>query len=91
VTHAELRLDRGPVEVWLSFACTPHRDQLIAPRELLDRDRAVLATGSSGNTERSTARSGTRRSRSPSARPRESWRAEHRGSGEGVRGHGRQD
>jgi hypothetical protein len=26
----------------LAFACDQHRDELIAPRELLDRDRVVL-------------------------------------------------
>ena len=31
-----------PVEAWLAFSCQHDRDQLIAPRELLDRDRVVL-------------------------------------------------
>jgi hypothetical protein len=43
VAHAGLRLRKEPVEVWLAFACDLHRDELIAPRELLDRDHAVLA------------------------------------------------
>jgi hypothetical protein len=42
VAFAGLRVGGQPVEAWLSFACQQHRDQLIAPRELLDRDRAVL-------------------------------------------------
>ena len=37
------RLGKEPVEVWLAFACDLHRDELLAPRELLDRDHAVLA------------------------------------------------
>ena len=32
-----------PIEAWLAFACTLHAPELIAPREPLDRDRAVLA------------------------------------------------
>ena len=32
-----------PVEAWLAFSCQHHRDQLIAPRELLGREGAVLA------------------------------------------------
>ena len=43
VTHAGLRLGGQPVAAWLAFACTVHAPQLVAPRELLDRDRAVLA------------------------------------------------
>jgi hypothetical protein len=31
-----------PIEAWLAFSCQHHRDQLLVPRELLDRDRAVL-------------------------------------------------
>jgi hypothetical protein len=31
-----------PAEAWLVFACEPHADRLVAARELLDRDRAVL-------------------------------------------------
>jgi hypothetical protein len=38
-----LRVGGEPVEAWLAFSCQHHRDQLIAPRELLDRDGAVLA------------------------------------------------
>jgi hypothetical protein len=43
VTHAGLRLGQQPVQVWLSFSCDRHRGELIGARELLDRDRAVLA------------------------------------------------
>jgi hypothetical protein len=42
VTHAGLRLGHEPLEAWLAFACDLHRDELIAPRELLERDRRVL-------------------------------------------------
>jgi hypothetical protein len=44
-THVGVRLHRSPtrrrLELWLSFACAEHVDQLDAARELLDRDRAV--------------------------------------------------
>jgi hypothetical protein len=43
VIYAGLRLGRDPVEAWLAFTCDLHHDELIAPRELLDRDHAVLA------------------------------------------------
>jgi hypothetical protein len=42
VIYAGLRVGGEPVEAWLAFSCQHHRDQLIAPRELLDRDRVVL-------------------------------------------------
>jgi hypothetical protein len=42
VTYAGLRVGGQPFEAWLAFACDLHRGELIAPRELLDRDRAVL-------------------------------------------------
>jgi hypothetical protein len=31
-----------PAEAWLAFACDKHAEGLVAPRALLDRDRAVL-------------------------------------------------
>jgi hypothetical protein len=40
--YAGLRAGGEPVEAWLAFFCQHHRDQLIAARELLDRDRVVL-------------------------------------------------
>lgn len=43
VTHAGLRLGAEPVEVWRAFSCRRHASELRAPRELLDRDREVLA------------------------------------------------
>jgi hypothetical protein len=43
VTHAGLRLGGQPLEAWLAFACTAHATELVAPRELLDRDQAILA------------------------------------------------
>ena len=43
VTHAGLRVGGLPLEAWLAFACTAHAAELVAPRELLDRDQAVLA------------------------------------------------
>ena len=43
VTHVGLRVGGQPVEAWLAFACTLHAPELIAPREPLDRDQAVLA------------------------------------------------
>jgi hypothetical protein len=43
VTHAGLRVGGQPLEAWLAFACTAHAAELVAPRELLDRDRALLA------------------------------------------------
>jgi hypothetical protein len=43
VTHAGLRVGGQPVEAWFAFSCTHHAGELIAPRELLDRDREVLA------------------------------------------------
>ena len=43
VTHAGLRVGGQPLEAWLAFACTAHAAELVAPRELLDRDQAVLA------------------------------------------------
>ena len=42
VRYAGLRVGGQPFEAWLAFACDQHRDQLIAPRELLDPDRVVL-------------------------------------------------
>ena len=42
VRYAGLRVGGQPVEAWLAFACEQHRDELIAPRELLDRDCVVL-------------------------------------------------
>jgi hypothetical protein len=43
VTHVGLRVGGQPLEAWLAFACTAHAAELVAPRELLDRDRAILA------------------------------------------------
>jgi hypothetical protein len=43
VTHAGLRVGGQPLEAWLAFACPAHAAELVAPRELLDRDQAVLA------------------------------------------------
>ena len=43
VTHAGLRVGGEPLEAWLAFSCTAHSGELIAARELLDRDRAVRA------------------------------------------------
>jgi hypothetical protein len=36
------RFDGRPPEAWLAFACDEHFGVLVAARELLDRDRAVL-------------------------------------------------
>ncbi|MEJ3651489.1 hypothetical protein WEH80_00585 [Actinomycetes bacterium KLBMP 9759] len=35
--------DTRPAEAWRAFACDQHADGLIGQRELLDRDRALLA------------------------------------------------
>lgn len=43
VVWAGLRFGDQPVEAWLAFACDRHRGELLAPRELLDRDHVVLA------------------------------------------------
>jgi hypothetical protein len=43
VTHAGLRVGGQPLEAWPAFACPAHAAELVAPRELLDRDRALLA------------------------------------------------
>jgi hypothetical protein len=43
VRYAGLRVGGQPVEAWLAFACTLRAPELIAPRELLDRDHFVLA------------------------------------------------
>ena len=43
VTHPGLRIGGHPLEAWLAFACTAHAAELVAPRELLDRDRAIFA------------------------------------------------
>jgi hypothetical protein len=43
-THAGLAFFEYPrPRVWLVFACDEHRDELIAARRMLDRDRAELA------------------------------------------------
>jgi hypothetical protein len=45
VTRCGLLLHRPknlPAEAWLAFACETHAVRLVAARELLDRDRAVL-------------------------------------------------
>lgn len=33
---------RPPIAVWRAFVCEGHRELVDAPRELLDRDRAVM-------------------------------------------------
>ena len=43
VTHAGLRVGGQPVQAWPAFACALRASELTALRELLDRDRAVLA------------------------------------------------
>jgi hypothetical protein len=43
VRYAGLRVGGQPLEAWLAFACDQHREELDAPRQLLDCDRAVLA------------------------------------------------
>lgn len=43
VTHAGLILRREPLAAWLAFSCRGHHGKLIAARQVLPRDRAVLA------------------------------------------------
>jgi hypothetical protein len=42
-TWAGLIYYSGPGEAWLAFTCDRHRGRLIAPRRLLERDRAEIA------------------------------------------------
>jgi hypothetical protein len=43
VEYAGLVLQHEPLQAWPSFSCAQHRDELVGARELLNRDRAVLA------------------------------------------------
>jgi hypothetical protein len=69
VIYAGLRVGGEPVEAWLAFSWEHHRDQLIAPRELLDRDRVVLDDWRVREQRALNGRAGIHRSRSPSGRP----------------------